>query len=78
MSRVLNERGNAFWFVVGEHQLRLRALRADDWGSLHQWANDPEVLRYSEGDRVERRELAEVKRIHGKICENCGLLHHRM
>ena len=65
----VNERENTLQFAVGEEHLRLRAMRDDDWGSLHRWANDSEVLWYSEGDRVERRELAEVKRIYGKVCE---------
>jgi aminoglycoside 6'-N-acetyltransferase len=47
-----------------ENRLSLRPLTESDWDILLKWNQDPEVLYYSEGERVNPRSLEKVKSIY--------------
>ncbi len=53
--------------VLGSGDLILRPLTEDDWDVLMIEASDPEVLYYSEGDRVSSYTLEEVKGIYRPV-----------
>ncbi len=50
-------------------RVRLRPLTEDDREILFKWANDPEILYFSEGDHVTSRTLEEVQHIYRTISE---------
>lgn len=50
----------------GDH-IHLRPLTEDDWPFLYRWNNDPEILYFLEGDRVESRSLDELHAIYRTI-----------
>ena len=49
--------------------LDLRPLTEADWQTLLPWNQDPEVLYYSEGDPVQRWELADIQEIYRQVSQ---------
>lgn len=47
-----------------DSELTLRPLSEADWPTIALWNQDPDVLWFSEGDRIEFRPLEEVQSIY--------------
>jgi RimJ/RimL family protein N-acetyltransferase len=50
-------------------QVTLRPMTEDDWGLLHRWNNDPEVLYFAEGDDVAERSLIDMQAIYCQVSQ---------
>ena len=63
--------------LTGE-RVRLRPLTEDDWDVLLRWNNDPEVLWFTEGDRVSSRTIEEVRAIYRGVSRTafCFVIEH--
>ena len=55
--------------LVGEH-VTLRPMTEHGWDTLLAWNNDPEVLRYTEGDDVSGYDLAQVQQIYRTVSQH--------
>jgi RimJ/RimL family protein N-acetyltransferase len=51
-------------------EVRLRPMTEEDWDILFKWNNDPEVLYYSEGDKVTSFTLKEIQKIYRNISQD--------
>ncbi|MHC4934303.1 MAG: GNAT family N-acetyltransferase, partial [Planctomycetota bacterium] len=59
--------------VLVDDPLTLRPMTEDDWDDLLRWNNDPDVLRFAEGDDVHSRSLKEVQAIYRGVSERAFL-----
>ncbi len=48
--------------------IRLRSMTEADWDVLYRWNNDPDVLYWTEEDKVSSRTLEEIKEIYCSVC----------
>ncbi|MHC4341129.1 MAG: GNAT family N-acetyltransferase [Planctomycetota bacterium] len=55
--------------VLADGPLTLRPMTEDDWDLLLRWNNDPEVLRFAEGDEVLSRTLEEVQAVYRGVSQ---------
>lgn len=54
-------------------ELTLRPLSEADWPTIALWNQDPDVLRFSEGDRIEFRPLEEVQSIYRGVSQHADI-----
>lgn len=55
--------------TLAEGPVLLRPMTEDDWGLLHKWESDPDVLYFSEGADVQAYTLEETQGIHRQVSQ---------
>lgn len=56
--------------ILKSGNIVLRPMTEDDWGLLHKWNSDPEVLYFSEGRDVNSYTLEETQGIYRSVSQN--------
>lgn len=56
--------------VLTGRRVRLRPMTEADWPTLLRWNQDPDVLRYAEGDDVQGYTVDEVKAIYREVSQH--------